>query len=194
MRFIDGTAQYSGQSLDNVNWTHLVLASGRLLQKKSSLETWSQPVWSWCILRSWSALTSCSRRRFQPIRRSEGQRLNGGSLWGCKWPRPRIFWVPQCSKSSSLNRNLSIKQQKSLGSNQTEHRPHDPEVVGLNPAGCRALIFTLYLFNNVSLIRSLEFVELTPCKTKKQAPCGGVALLFFLVQVDAAQLGSEQAK
>ena len=189
MRFIDSTAQYSGQSLDNVNWTHLVLASGRLLlQKKSSLETWSKPELSWCIPRSWLASTSCSRRRFQPIHRSEGQRLNGGSLWGCKWPRPRIFWVPQRSKSSSLNRTLSTKQQYSLGSNQTEHRPHDPEVVGLNPAGCGALNF--YFLNNVSLIRSLEFVELTPCKTKKQAPCGGVALLFFLGTSGCSAAGS----
>ena len=36
-RFIDGTALSSGQRLDNVNQTHLVLANGKLvLQKKRS--------------------------------------------------------------------------------------------------------------------------------------------------------------
>ena len=34
-RFIDGSAQNSGQRLDNVNRTHLVLASGKLVRQKT---------------------------------------------------------------------------------------------------------------------------------------------------------------
>ena len=34
LRFIDGTAKASGQKLDNVNRTHLVLAIGKLVLKR----------------------------------------------------------------------------------------------------------------------------------------------------------------
>ena len=34
LRFIDGTASKSGQRLDNVNWPHLVQASGKLVLQK----------------------------------------------------------------------------------------------------------------------------------------------------------------
>ena len=36
LRFINGTAQSSGQRLDNVNQTHLVLASGKLVLPKNN--------------------------------------------------------------------------------------------------------------------------------------------------------------
>ena len=34
VKFIDGTDKNSGQRLDNVNWTDLVLASGKLVLQK----------------------------------------------------------------------------------------------------------------------------------------------------------------
>ena len=37
LRFIDGTAENSGQRLDYVNQTYLVLANGKLVQQKVKL-------------------------------------------------------------------------------------------------------------------------------------------------------------
>ena len=37
LRFIDGTADNSEQLLDNVNRTHLVLACGKLLRQKKTI-------------------------------------------------------------------------------------------------------------------------------------------------------------
>ena len=54
LRFINGTAKNSRQRLDNVNQTHLVLAIGKLVQQKRSIEN-PNPL---CILTYFIAMSN----------------------------------------------------------------------------------------------------------------------------------------
>ena len=58
LRFIDGTAKNSAQRLDNVNWTHLALASSKLVLQKSLQGSWRDIVKAWIFLAAAAAVVS----------------------------------------------------------------------------------------------------------------------------------------